>query len=107
MKRTLRIAGLDCPTCAAELEAELGKIQGVRSVIVLFVEGKLKVDCDDDTLEKVKAHVNSFEEARIIEESTYDTRSHLAEWIRMGVSAMLLVAGIALGASLWRLSMSA
>ena len=99
MKRTLRIAGLDCPTCAAELETELGKIQGVRTVSVLFVEGKLKVDCDDSTLERVKAHVNSFEDARIIEEVTYDTRSHLAEWIRMGVSAVLLITGIAL--SVW------
>ena len=99
MKRTLRIAGLDCPTCAAELEAELGKIKGVRSAMVLFVEGKLKVDCDDNTLKKVKAHVNSFEEARIVEETAYDSRSHKAEWIRMTVSAILLIAGIAL--SVW------
>lgn len=99
MKRTFRIAGLDCPTCAAELQAELEKIQGVRSAIILFVEGKLKVDCDDATLEKVKACVNSFEEARIVEEATYDSGSHLADWIRMGISSVLLLAGIAF--SVW------
>ena len=27
MKRKLRIAGLDCPACAAELESELAKIE--------------------------------------------------------------------------------
>ena len=54
MMRTLRIAGLDCPTCAAELETELAKIDGVRSVSVFFVEGKLKVDCDDNALRRVK-----------------------------------------------------
>jgi Cd2+/Zn2+-exporting ATPase len=57
----------------------------------------LKVDCDDAVLEKVKACVNTFEEARIVEEAVYDTRSHLAEWIRMGISAVLLVAAIVVG----------
>ena len=95
MMRTLRIAGLDCPTCAAELETELAKIDGVRSVSVFFVEGKLKVDCDDNALRRVKDCVNSFEEARIVEDASYDAPSHKWEWIRMGVSFVLLLGGIA------------
>ena len=39
MKKTFRIAGLDCATCAAELEAQLLKLEGVRVAHIIYVQG--------------------------------------------------------------------
>ena len=36
MKRSYRLEGLDCANCAAKLERELAKIEGVDSVTVNF-----------------------------------------------------------------------
>ena len=103
MKKTLRIVGLDCPTCAAELEANIAKIEGVKSAVLLYIDGKLKLEYDsEETLTKVKETVNSFEEARVVEEMEVGAVSHKAAWIRMGVSACLLVAAICL--NVWGMS---
>lgn len=79
MKKTLNIMGLDCAGCAAELEEELAKIEGVREVSVSFVNQKITVEYEtDETLTKVIEHANGFEEVKVLDEvSTGKTILHL------------------------------
>lgn len=65
----IKICGLDCANCARELEEEIEKIEGVKSVTVDFMAQKVICDCDEKTLEKVKYCCNHFEEVKVAEES--------------------------------------
>ncbi len=97
MKKIFRIAGLDCATCAAELEAQLLKLEGVREARIIYVQGKLKIDVENEgVLKRVKETVNGFEEAHILEDEEKTEEKHLLAWIRIGVSALLLVGAVLL-----------
>ena len=47
MKKTFRIAGLDCAACAQKLEEAISNLPGVNSASVIYIQGKLKVDFDE------------------------------------------------------------
>lgn len=103
MKKTLRIAGLDCAVCAQELEEEICKLSGVNSASMIYVEGKLKVDFDSlETLETIKKTVNGFEEAHVVEDGESKGESRLFDWIHIGLSAVFLAAAICL--NVWGMS---
>ncbi len=69
MKRTLKITGLDCAGCAAELEEELAKIEGVTNVSVSFVNQKITVEHETAAaLSKVIEYANGFEEVKVLED---------------------------------------
>lgn len=70
MKTTLNIEGLDCASCAAELEEELGKISGINSASVSFVTQKIFLEYEtDEALLKAKDVANHFEEVRVLEDT--------------------------------------
>lgn len=69
MNSVIKIEGLDCANCARELEEEIEKLEGVISVSVDFMAQKVIVDCEEQTLEKVKYACNHFEEVRVVEET--------------------------------------
>lgn len=67
MKTTLQLNGLDCAHCAAELEEQIKKIAGVQDASVAFATQKLTVEYDNaETLEKVIATANAFEEVQVV-----------------------------------------
>lgn len=68
MNNVIKIAGLDCANCARELEEEIEKIVGVKSVSVDFMAQKVIVDCPAEALEKVKDCCNHFEKVKVVEE---------------------------------------
>lgn len=69
MKRTLKITGLDCAGCAAELEEELAKIEGVTNVSVSFVNQKITVEHETAAaLSKVIEYANGFEEVKVLDD---------------------------------------
>lgn len=69
MKSTIKIRGLDCAGCAAELEEELSKIVGVKEVNVSFVDQKIYLECETEkVVDDVKYAVNHFEEVQVLEE---------------------------------------
>lgn len=72
MNNVIKITGLDCANCARELEAEIEKIDGVKTVSVDFMSEKVYADCDGATLEKVKECCNNFEEVKVVEEENAD-----------------------------------
>ena len=73
MSNVFKIEGLDCANCARELEEEIEKVKGVSSVTVDFMAQKVIVECDFETLEKVKFVCNHFEEVRVVEEVSTQT----------------------------------
>lgn len=67
MKKTLRLQGLDCAGCAAELEAQIASIKGVGEASVSFVTQKLTVSyTEDSVLARVIDCVENFEEVRVL-----------------------------------------
>lgn len=52
MKKTFRLQNLHCAVCAAKMERAAAKVDGVRSVSVAFVTGRISVDADDDRFDE-------------------------------------------------------
>ncbi len=56
MKKTLKLTEIDCANCAAKLERNINKLDGVESATVVFLTKKVILnisdDCDYDTLLK-------------------------------------------------------
>lgn len=75
MKQTIKVSGLDCAGCAAELEEELKSIKGVRFASVAFASQTIVLETDSqETLEIAKKKINGFEEVKIEEEDNSSDR---------------------------------
>lgn len=57
MKRTYRLENLDCANCAAKMEADLQKMQGVTQVSVNFLTTKLMLEFDESILEGLEDRI--------------------------------------------------
>ena len=53
MRRATKIVGLDCAACAAKLENEIKKIDGVSNVSISFLTQRIVLDIDDGKAENV------------------------------------------------------
>lgn len=65
MNKVIKLTGLDCVACAAELEELILKIDGVKSASVDFMGQKVRLECDEYALDKVVACCNGFEEVKV------------------------------------------
>ena len=52
MKKVLKLEGLDCANCAAELENRISKVVGVENVSVSFMMQRLTFECNEEILEE-------------------------------------------------------
>lgn len=97
MVRKIRIEGLDCATCAGELERRLNGLEGVKAS-VHFLNQTIRLECSSqETYQKAAAVINSFDEVRIAEEENKREsiwKAHAAELVQVILSAVFLVAGI-------------
>ena len=60
MKKTFAMEDLDCPNCAAKMEAAIKKIDGVKSATVNFIAQKMTIEADDARFDEiVKAAVKA------------------------------------------------
>ena len=57
MKKSFKLDEIDCANCARELEDELAKLDGVKSVSVNFMTQKLTLEADDAEFEDVLQRV--------------------------------------------------
>lgn len=55
MKKVYRLNNLDCANCAAKMERNIAKIDGVTSVLVNFLAQKLTIEAKDECFEEVKS----------------------------------------------------
>lgn len=104
MKTVLQLDGLDCAACAAELEGQIAKIDGILSANVAFATQKLSVEYQtQDALDKAIYAANHFEEVHVVFGVTSDNKrteqpqtpkNHRNEWLRILLSAFCLSAGL-------------
>ena len=96
MKTVLQLDGLDCAACAAELEEQIAKIDGILSANVAFATQKLSVEYQtQDALDKAIYVANHFEEVHVVFGVTSDNKrteqpqvqkSRRGEWLRILLS---------------------
>lgn len=100
MKKTIKIEGLDCASCAAGLEKMISDIKGVSSCSVNFSLQRVIVEYSDvKVLDDVKSTILLFDDVKIIEgDADRDAvkKQRLHEVLRIGISAVLLVAAMIL-----------
>ena len=53
MKKSYNLIDLDCANCAAKMEKNIKKIDGVNGATVSFLAQKLILDADDDRFEEI------------------------------------------------------
>ena len=57
MKKTFKLIDLDWATCAAKMENNIRKIDGVADATVSFMAQKMTVEADDDRFESIMDEV--------------------------------------------------
>lgn len=53
MKKSYRLADLDCANCAAKMERSIAGIEGVSAVSVSFISQRLTLEADDALFDAV------------------------------------------------------
>lgn len=57
MKKTFKLIDLDCANCAAKMENNIKKIDGVADATVSFMAQKMTVEADEDRFESIMDEV--------------------------------------------------
>lgn len=69
--KKFNLKNLDCANCAAQIEANVAKLDGVNSVSVNFLTTTMKIDFDenrrDEIIEKIKQVIKKLEPNTILE----------------------------------------
>ena len=55
MRKSFKVNGIDCASCAAKLERNIAKIKGVESCAVVFATEKLVLEAPDNKFDAVLA----------------------------------------------------
>lgn len=53
MKKVFKMIDLDCANCAAKMEREIAKIDGVSSVSISFLAQKMTLEADDARFDEI------------------------------------------------------
>ena len=53
MKNKFKIKGLDCANCAAKLESEIQKVEGVNEASISFMTERLVIECEENEKQEV------------------------------------------------------
>ena len=57
MKKRFSMENLDCPNCAAKMEAAIRRIDGVDGAVVSFMAQKLTIEGDESRFEEIMDQV--------------------------------------------------
>ena len=99
-KNSIHIKNLDCAHCAATLESELKRIDGVLEVSVDFVGQAISLKCvNEQTLQKVIEHVNGFEEVQVVSDENVKEEgagAHKGEILALIIALGVFVVGVLL-----------
>ncbi len=58
MKKTYQLEELDCAHCAAKMQEAIGKLDGVESVVISFLQQKMVLEAEDDKLDAILKEAN-------------------------------------------------
>lgn len=53
MKKTFKMTDLDCAHCAAKMETNIKKLDGVNDVTINFMTQKMTIDADDARFDEI------------------------------------------------------
>lgn len=53
MRKTFRLADLDCAHCAAKMEIAISKIEGVYEAKIAFMTQKLTIEADEKDFDRI------------------------------------------------------
>ena len=105
MKHNIVLQGLNCPNCAARIEADVKKLSGVRNVQLNLMKQTLMLESEEtDLLKKIERIVHAYEpDVKVLSGENHD-HSHAHDHgqnrkmlLRMGVGAAIFVAALLLG----------
>ena len=69
--KKFNLKNLDCANCAAQIEANVAKLDGVNSVSVNFLTTTMKIDFDenrsDEIIENIRKIIKKFEPDTVLE----------------------------------------
>ena len=72
MKSTYKIKGIDCANCAAQLENDIRKVEGVESISISFMAERMVIEYNEqskeDVMKKVKKVIKKEEPDVVLEE---------------------------------------
>lgn len=57
MKKNFKLEGLDCANCAAKIEKNVKKLDGVKDATVSFFVQKLVLEADDEKFDEIVKEV--------------------------------------------------
>lgn len=105
MKHNIVLQGLNCPNCAARIEADVKKLSGVRNVQLNLMKQTLMLESEEtDLLKKIERIVHAYEpDVKVLSGENHDhSHSHAhgqnrKMLLRMGVGAAIFVAALLLG----------
>lgn len=99
MQKRIKIANLDCAACAAELQEELEKIQGIQEPSVDFVGQSVSLQYEnDEALRKAIDTISHFEEVEIIDGNAPKKKeSRLKEILSISLSLLFFIPALVLG----------
>lgn len=71
MKKKFKLENLGCANCAAKMEADINKLEGVKEVTISFMTQKLTIEAEeelfDSVLEKAQKIISGYEsDCRIV-----------------------------------------
>lgn len=70
MKKTYQLKNLGCANCAARMETDINKLDGVISAQVVFMTSRLKIETSTDDLDAIldqaQAIITSYEDDCVI-----------------------------------------
>ncbi len=106
MKVVYNIENLDCAHCAAEIEREIQKLDGVRSASLSFATKQLHLDaeCTDGLMERIQTVADSVEDGVVFLERNMHKSAHphdhaheggKLEVLMLGIGVLLFLLGIA------------
>ena len=53
MRKSFKMEDLECAHCAAKMEADISKLEGVNSASISFMTAKLVLDAQDDLFDQI------------------------------------------------------
>ena len=97
MKQIIILEGLNCPNCAARIEADVRKLAHVREANLNLMQQTLALEAEEDLFEAVEKIVHRYEpDVRCLRKSepreeTFDGKGML---LRMGIGAAIFAVGL-------------
>ncbi len=93
MNKIIKISGLDCAACAAELSEELNGIEGIENASADFINQRVTLEYGNaEALEKAIDKISHFEEVKIVDGNAPKKKErHLKEILSIAVSAAFFV----------------